>query len=103
MSNSAMSPCVQCGAITLDLCRERHVAKPRKAGERGPRLVVARRKGRIIKHRNEHAVDEITHRRAAAAMGQCDRWHADAAAVPDGDGNAEGVQQRRHAAFVPFF
>ena len=46
------------------------VAAPREIGEIEPRLILERSEQRIVEGRDEHVVDQVLHRLAAAAMGE---------------------------------
>ncbi len=58
------------------------VAAPREIGEIEPRLIVQRGEQRIVERPDEHVVDQILHRLAAAAMGERHGRHMDPAQRP---------------------
>ena len=53
------------------------VAVPREIAEIETRLILERRQRCIVEGPDEHIVDQILHRLAAAAMGECHRRHVD--------------------------
>ena len=62
---------------------------PREIGEIEARLILERRQQRIVEGRDEHVVDQVLHRLAAAAMGERHRRHMNLAERSGADGRGD--------------